>query len=210
MQVSSKWRTASLVAGALLTGSVIGPPLVQAASAGLVRIEGSRSTNVAVVSRKGQLSVNAGLTTTAAGQLTVAPASPLNIVVATGGLFCAAGGFYAPPKGKALIITGADFILESSAPGAHQQLLEVGPRATPCQSFAAAAAATDSLATQNQVFDPGIPVPAGDAVGLEGSNEDGIIGIYGYLVPASAVPRDALKNLPTTPGGGLPAVKLRH
>jgi hypothetical protein len=64
MHVSSTWRTASLVTGALLIGSLIGPPLAQSASSALVRIEGAGSAHVASVSKSGRLSVDAGLTTT--------------------------------------------------------------------------------------------------------------------------------------------------
>jgi hypothetical protein len=58
MQATEKWRTAALVAVALLAGSVIGPPLVQAATAGLVTIQGAGSSHRAQVNSKGQLSVN--------------------------------------------------------------------------------------------------------------------------------------------------------
>src|SRR5262249_22220094 len=75
MKLSSRWRTASLVAGALFIGSVIGTPLAQAVSAGLVRIEGGHNANLAAVSKTGQLSVNAGLATTAAGQVKTTLAS---------------------------------------------------------------------------------------------------------------------------------------
>src|SRR5215467_5968059 len=76
MQVSSRWRTGALMAGALLVGSVIGSPLAQAVSASLVQIEGGHSTNVAAVSSTGKLSVNAGLTTTPDRQVKTALASP--------------------------------------------------------------------------------------------------------------------------------------
>jgi len=52
MQVSSHWRTASLVAGALVVGTMIGSPLAQAASTALVHIEGAQSSNVASVNRQ--------------------------------------------------------------------------------------------------------------------------------------------------------------
>lgn len=45
MHEAEKWRTAALVAVALLAGSVIGPPLVQAATAGIVTIQGSGSSH---------------------------------------------------------------------------------------------------------------------------------------------------------------------
>lgn len=105
------------MAGALLIGSLIGPPLARAASAALVRIEGANSTHVAAVSKSGRLSVNAGLTTTPAGQVEVAPASPANaVVVTTTSLKCGAGGVYKVPAGKALIITSVNFVLDAVSP----------------------------------------------------------------------------------------------
>lgn len=76
MQAAEKWRTAALVAVALLAGSVIGPPLVQAATAGIVTIQGSGSSHRAKVSSTGQLSVNPDLAKTGAGQVKAAPADP--------------------------------------------------------------------------------------------------------------------------------------
>ena len=58
MQLTDTWRTAALVATALLAGSIIGPPLVQAATTGIVTIQGSGSSHRAKVSSTGQLSVN--------------------------------------------------------------------------------------------------------------------------------------------------------
>ena len=49
--------------------------------------------------------------------------------------------------------------------------------------------------SQNQVFSPGIPVPAGDALGVTQGNDNGVAFIYGYLVPASAVPHGILRHM---------------
>jgi hypothetical protein len=213
MQVSRRWRTASLVAGALLIGSLIGPPLAQAASAALVRIEGANSTHVAAVSKSGQLSVNAGLSTTPAGQVKVALASPANtVVVTTVGLTCAAGGVYKVPAGKALIITSVNFDLDAVSPSAEGTglILTAGPSAHPCKSTVASAFApvgTD-FASVDQVYPAGIPVPAGDALGLAaGVNDGGLATIYGYLVPAAAVPHNALQH---EASAGLAEVKPRY
>ena len=213
MQVSSSWRTASLVAGALLIGSLIGPPLARAASAALVRIEGANSTHVAAVSRSGQLSVNAGLTTTRAGQVEVAPASPANtVVVTTTSLTCGAGGVYKVPAGKALIITSVNFDLDAVSPGVEGTglILLAGPFAHPCKSTVASAFApvgTD-FESVDQVYPSGIPIPAGDALGLAaGVNDGGLATIYGYLVPAAAVPHNARQNVTSA---GLAGVKPRH
>jgi hypothetical protein len=205
MNVSSHWRTAALMAGALLIGTMVGPAVVQAAAAGLVKIEGARGSHEADVSRGGQLSVNAGLTMTKAGQVETAEASPSAYVIALAPPSCAAGGIYKIPPGKALIITGVDFYLDadSSTPGQLQQDLEVGPSATPCKHIVAAGEATTEIVAQQQVFQPGIAVPAGDAVGLVTADPSGSAEIYGYLVPASAVPASTDRNLPGAGDAGL-------
>lgn len=194
MNVSSHWRTTALMAGAVLIGTMAGPAVVQAAAAGLVKIEGARGAHVAGVSSSGRLSVNAGLEMTKAGQVEMAEASPSSYVIALGGESC-----------KALIITGVDFYLDddSSAPGQLQQDLEVGPAATPCKHVVAAGEDTTEIVAQQQVFQPGIAVPAGDAVGLVTDDPSGGAEIYGYLVPASAVPAGADGNLPGAHGTGL-------
>jgi hypothetical protein len=213
MQVSSRWRTASLVAGALLIGSLIGPPLAQAASAALVRIEGANSTHVAAVSKSGQLSVNAGLTTTPAGQVKVAPASPADaVVVTTTALTCSAGGVYKIPAGKALIITSVNFDLDATFPTTEGTglIVAAGPAAHPCTSTVASAYApvgTD-FASVDQAYPSGIPIPAGDALVLTaGVNDEGLATIYGYLVPAAAVPHNALQNAAPV---SLAGIKPRH
>jgi hypothetical protein len=213
MQVSSSWRTVSLVAGALLIGSLVGPPLAQAASAALVRIEGANSTHVAAVSKSGRLSVNAGLTTTPAGQVEVTLTSPANtVIVTTQSLTCAARGVYTVPAGKALIITSVNFVLDAVTPSAEGTglVLLAGPVAHPCKSFVAAAYAPVGTDFQSvdQVYPAGIPIPAGDALGLTaGANDAGIANIYGYLVPAAAVPHNALQHAAPA---HLLGVKPRH
>jgi hypothetical protein len=46
MKVPNRWGTAGLVAGALCIGTIIGPPVAQAATAGLVQLEGGGSTHL--------------------------------------------------------------------------------------------------------------------------------------------------------------------
>ena len=207
MQAAYRWRTASLVAGALLVGTVIGQPVVQAASAGLVRLEGGGSTHVASVSGAGRLSVDAGLPMTAARQVQVAEASAGSLVVRFGFATCNAGGIYKIPSGKALIITAVDFNVGQQPPG-HVLVLTAGPFATPCQKMLAGQNTPDVSVSPNQIFPTGIPVPAGDAIGL--SSADGMVSveIYGYLVPAAAVPHNILNGAPQASVSGL--VKPRH
>jgi len=58
MEHANRWRSAALVAVALLTGSILGPPAVQAAT-GLITIQGAGSTHKAKVNSAGELMVNA-------------------------------------------------------------------------------------------------------------------------------------------------------
>lgn len=169
-----------------------------------MKIEGARGAHVADVSSSGRVSVDAGLAMTKAGQVETAEASPSAYVIALGGPSCAAGGIYKIPAGKALIITGVDFYLDanSSMPEQLQQDLEVGPAATPCKHIVAAGEDTTQIVAQQQVFQPGIAVPAGDAVGLVTADPSGGAEIYGYLVPAAAVPATADRNLPGSRNAG--------
>lgn len=205
MKANSRWTAAALVAGALLVGTIIGPTVVQAATAGLVRLEGGGSSHVAKVSSSGQLSVNPGLTETSAHQILAAEANPLSYVTAIGLATCAKGGIYKIPKGEALILTGADFDnISADATNGEQFVVMYGPSGSPCTFDAAVAGSPALLDTQNQVFQPGIPIPAGDAVGLSEQNDNGAVQIYGYLVPASAV-----RGKAATSGLGRTSVKLR-
>ncbi len=58
--------------------------------------------------------------------------------------------------------------------------------------LSAASGSSSLLETENQVFQPGIAIPAGDAIGFSEQNDSGAVQIYGYLVPASSVPRAAV------------------
>jgi hypothetical protein len=186
MNVAHRWRTVALVAAALFAGSVIGPPLVQAATAGLVTIQGSGGTNKANVTKAGQLQATEG----GAGSAVIAYGTPN----------CSSGGFYTVPKGKALIVTGANFYNVASGPGTVNMNLYAGPRASPCDSLLTLGLSTSDLSL-NQAFHPGIPVPAGDALGAVEINDSGSLQVYGYLVPAAAVPAGALRNLPSVHAG---------
>jgi hypothetical protein len=182
MRGSTRWLVAGLMAGALLVGTVIGPSVVQAATAGLVRLEGGGSSNVAKVS--------------ATGQILAAEASPSSYVTAIGLANCSAGGIYAVPRGDALILTGADFDnISTDGTSAEQLGIAYGKTASPCTFDAAVAGSTALVETENQVFQPGIVIPSGDAIGLIGQNDSGAVQIYGYLVPASTVGHAATAGL---------------
>jgi hypothetical protein len=57
MERTNRWRGVALVASGLFVGSILGPPVVQAATS-LVTIEGAGSTNKAKVNSAGELKVN--------------------------------------------------------------------------------------------------------------------------------------------------------
>jgi hypothetical protein len=199
MQATERWRTAALIAAALLAGSIIGPPLVQAATAGLVTIQGAGSSHRAKVNSSGQLSVNPNLAQTGAGQVKAAPADPGKAVVIFSFPKCTANGVYRVPAGHALIITGVNFYNAAHTAGMEHELdLYAGPASSPCVNLLAAGLApgTEDRISQSQVFNPGIPVPAGDALGVNATNELGSVEFYGYLVPKADVPANAV-NLST-------------
>lgn len=187
----SWWPTAAVVAAALLTGTVIGPAVAQAAAAGLVRLEGGGSSHVAKVSSSGQLSVNPGLAQTAAHQILAVQASPSSYVIVTSTANCSKGGIYQIPRGRALILTGVDFSNVGASSPPEGLILQYGPSASPCTFDAAFSVSEVEEATANQVFQPGIAIPAGDAIGLRSQGDAGGVVMYGYLVPASEVPQHA-------------------
>jgi hypothetical protein len=201
MQVSANWRTTALVAAALLVGSIAGPPLASAAvaAAGLTVIGGGHGSGQAAV-RNGALSVNADLPTTAAGQLQAAEASPSRLVHVIGDDDAATASIcntlYVVPKHDALIVTGGDLFAfaASTSTTVNQLAVETGPASAPCggnRTIFAGLVTANAADTSNQSFQPGIAVPAGDAVGMTGDNESGTVILYGYLVPAAAVPAGA-------------------
>jgi len=150
---------------------------------------------LAKVNSSGQLSVNPNLAKTGAGQVEAAPADPGKAVRIFAFPSCAAGGIYTVPAGKALIITGVDFYNSADNLGtAHELDLTAGPAAGPCVNILAGgiAPASEDRISQSQAFSPGIPVPAGDAVGVAEANELGSVELYGYLVPAGDVPAAAV------------------
>jgi len=144
-----------------------------------------------------------------AHQLLVGPAYQASFVVATV-RSCKAGGSYIIPRGNALVITGANFYNSAMSLGKdHSLQLRAGPAATPCMTFLTAATATDSTVSQNQVYNPGIPVPAGDTIGLAGFNDTGSAEIFGYLTGSQVFSARALQHLPAAEPGGLAIVNGR-
>jgi hypothetical protein len=112
---------------------------------------------------------------------------------------CKKNGIYRVPAGQALIITGVNFSDGARTEGmSHELDLYAGPASTPCTHIVAAGLApgSEDHVSQHQDFNPGIPVPAGDAMGLVGTNEVGSVEVYGYLVSKADVPSGAV-NRPT-------------
>jgi hypothetical protein len=183
MQVKSGWRTGALLVAALLAGSIVGPPLVHAATADLVTIQGSDSTHQVAVTQAGQLE-----------ETSIAPESEVTVFQFPS---CAAGGIYTVPAGKALIITGVTFYNSAVTTSTPVEIdLLIGPSATPCTSVMAAGIDSDNRLSVHQDFQPGIPVPAGDAVGGVADNNSGSMEFYGYLVPKADVPASTIRQAP--------------
>jgi hypothetical protein len=180
-------RVGWFAAGVIITLLLV--PTVAVAATGGTIIKGSPSGNKVDVSGAGQLLTN--------------EANPGSYVFVEGGNNCSAGGFYMIPSNEALIITGVDFFFHAPAPGNSEADLFYGPSANPCLNFAAAGV-TDGTelpnTAQNQVFEPGIAVPAGDVLGGKTLNTGSFFAVYGYLVPAGAVAGPAL-SAPRMPAG---------
>jgi hypothetical protein len=142
------------------------------------------------------LSVNAHLKTTAAGQPEATTADPgTAVIVKIDPSSCAAGGVYHAPTGHALIITGVNFYGYAIKAGQNHELdLYAGASVSPCFHPLTVGASDQNQLTLHQDFNPGIPVPAGDVFGTKSTNDEGEIEIYGYLVPASDVPANALAH----------------
>jgi hypothetical protein len=133
-----------------------------------------------------------------AGQLLTNEADPSSYVAAFAGPTCASGGSYTVPSGDALIITGVNYY--SHAATGEFDLFD-GPVASPCGSLIDASISPSTVTTVNHVFQPGIAVRAGNAVGVqEEGGASGTIEIYGYLVPAGAVAGPLHSGPKFTPG----------
>ena len=91
----------------------------------------------------------------------------------------------------AFILTGADFPNVGNPSPPEGLILQFGPTASPCTFDAAFSVSEVEEATANQVFQPGIAIPAGDAIGLRSQGDAAGVVMYGYLVPASEVPQHA-------------------
>jgi hypothetical protein len=192
METTRRWRAVALVAGGLFVGSLLGPPLARATTAVLATIKGKDLLTL--------VSHNAGVN--GAGQLETSQADPSSLVLAS---FygpdspCTSGsGFYTVPTGKALIITGATF-----AYGEGYGLLDAGPPAeggcdvTVAQDVSSISTDAAKDTTQYQQFQPGIAVPSGDQLASISADQEGIVYVYGYLVPGSTVSSiTAFRNLP--------------
>jgi hypothetical protein len=169
---------------------------VQAATVGLVTIRSGTGTSTALVTKAGQL------------QSTMAGGASL--VTVFGFPACSANGFYTIPAGKALIITGINFYNIATGSGPSEIDLTAGPISTPCQQLLAGGLNDSPAETQSQTFQPGIPIPAGDSLGAIGNNQSGSLQVYGYLVPAAAVPANALQHLHGSRAGRAATIEPRH
>jgi hypothetical protein len=203
MEFKDRWRTVALVAGSLLAGSLIGPPLVQAATASLVTIQGAKSTNQAKVSSTGELSVNPNLTQTAARQLLateVAPSSfyqPGMINLPTTPTFAPVA---TPPSGTALVLTylHTDFAADPTPGQGNDAVYIVGKAA--CTARVGTFEVVINPATdgeQDTPLSPGLGIPSGDALcATQGAGVVAAGGVSGYTVPSSEVTAEPLHRLP--------------
>jgi hypothetical protein len=212
MQTSRRWRAIALVSGGLFLGSLLGPPLAHATTAVIATIKGKDPLTL--------ISKNAGVN--GANQLETSQADPSSFVLSLGGGTSPCtpdSGFYTVPVGKALIITGVTFVGEEGI-----GTLLAGPTAVGgCDVLVAAmisAYSPDNAADARlyQQLQPGIAVPAGDQRAEFSASGSGDDLVYGYLVPASAVPSISLAHGPHVQlhngrpviRNGLPVFKSNH
>jgi hypothetical protein len=145
---------------------------------------------------------------TGANQLLTSAADPKAFVNAFSGTAttCSAGGFYTVPAGKALIITAVNFYFgQPPTSGEIAEELFDGASATPCSTLVTSGVSA-AAASQNQVFQPGVAVPAGDSLGWEGLNVNGSVQVYGYLVPSTAVAAATIHGIAPGSRGHSPTV----
>jgi hypothetical protein len=204
MSFKKPWRVVGLVAIGVLVGSVIGPPIVQAASS-LVTIQGAGSTHKAKVDSTGRLLTNikgttkiTGVGVNKASQLFTGQAAPTNyqaiFIPATPD--CTTPS-YTVPVGKALIVTGTTYFLFSSSAGTEFDILLATGGGGTCTGFVSAGTTQNTAETVNQTYPTGIPIPTGTELSaLQEGSGSGSMFVYGYLVPAGAVSLQQGKGLP--------------
>jgi preprotein translocase subunit Sec61beta len=189
-----KPRHVVAIAFAIVLVVALAPLGVAAATGNLVNIaDPERASRMARVSTTGALRVSTGAeVVSVAGAVTATEARP-SMYVRFGlnqSNGCQSGSSYAIPAGKALIIkTVTSFLHDAGGAGATEGLIMTGPLEVPCsQIIASASTGSTTAETVVQNFEPGIAVPAGQLVTGYGWDNNGSSQVYGYLVPASAVP----------------------
>ena len=190
MKSRGRWRTVALVAAALFVGSVVGPPLVQAAT-NLVTIAGPGGKQAKV---------------SAAGQLLTTETTPSTFVHDAALGLTASSGPCVPvataPADKGLIVTQvvAD-VFTNPTPGGGQRIdvfsdsacsnliLDVNP---------------GGIGAYGYPLQPGVAIPAGSSLSanVAGAVQTEIY-TYGYTVPSSEVPA-------TSPASGASAKDQRQ
>jgi len=203
MSFKKPWRVAGLLAIGVLVGSVIGPPIVQAATS-LVTIQGAGSTHKAKVSSTGRLYVDSEAAVNKAGQLLTGQGAPSTYKAIFIGATpdCTTPGFTVP-AGKAFIVTDVTYFITSSSPPSEGDLLLVIGTGGTCASFVSAAI-TLGGETVTEPYPTGIPLSTGTQLSIVPLGVGaGSAVIYGYLVPAGAISVHETKELQRFPKGGL-------
>jgi hypothetical protein len=141
---------------------------------------------------------------------TITDATPANLVRIFAGAGSSCSNVYTIPAGKALILKSMTAYMHTAgSPGSDVEAI-VYPAANCASALAAAAISDRAHETVFQTFGSGIGVPAGRTISTLGFNTSGTVHLYGYLVPASAVPATAAAKAAPQASGSTPTMAPKH
>ena len=146
-------------------------------------------TNVAIqdpVSGK-KAAVDAARQLLVRDQVAEAKDTPANFVRGIGFLGAGCSNIYTIPAGKALVITSMHALLDKTNTAQAFVEARLWPQANCIGTMMAVAASPQAYESKAIDFGRGIAIKSG-SVSISGTNNEGLVLIYGYLVPAGWVP----------------------
>jgi hypothetical protein len=144
------------------------------------------------------------------GSVLAPETTPANLVRIFAAASSSCSNAYTIPAGKALILKSMSAYMHTAgSPGSDVEAI-VYPVANCGGALAAAAISDRAHETVFQTFGSGIGVPAGRTISTLGFNASGTLYLYGYLVPASAVPATAAAKAAPQASGSTPTMAPKH
>jgi hypothetical protein len=141
---------------------------------------------------------------------TTTDTTPANLIRIFAGATSSCSNVYTIPAGKALILKSMSVYMHTAgSPGSDVEAV-VYPAANCGGGFVAAAISDRAHETVFQTFGSGIGVPTGRTISTLGFNNSGTLYLYGYLVPASAVPANAAAKAAPQASGSTPTMAPKH